>query len=100
MTTLIRTAAGIAATPVAARRDQEAPRRRVTLLRQQGGSYRSIAQAAGVAPMTVHGLAAGRTRPQDWTPAAVLAINREALPFARVDAGGTRLRLRALHVMG
>ena len=50
--------------------------------------------------MTVHGLAAGRTRPQGWTAFAVLAIDSEDLAPARVDAGGTRLRLRALHVMG
>jgi hypothetical protein len=32
--------------------------------------------------------------------AAVLAVNVGAISPARVDAGGTRLRLRALHVMG
>jgi uncharacterized protein YerC len=77
-----------------------AARSHVAVLRNQGGTYRSIAQAAGLATMTVHGLAAGRTRPQGWTAAAVLAINGETLAPARVDAGGTRLRLRALHVMG
>ena len=32
--------------------------------------------------------------------AIVLPLTRGAVPRARVDAGGTRLRLRALHVMG
>ena len=30
----------------------------------------------------------------------MLAVTSQALPGGRVDAGGTRLRLRALHVMG
>ena len=80
--------------------DEEAARSHLRSLRQQGGTYRSIAQAAGLAPMTVQGMAAGRTRPQTWTAAAVLAISSDALAPARVDAGGTMLRLRALHVMG
>jgi DNA-binding CsgD family transcriptional regulator len=72
----------------------------VTSLREQGGTYRSIAQAAGLAPMTVQGIAVGRTRPQEHTTVVVLAVSAATLDHARVDAGGTRLRLRALHVMG
>ena len=69
-------------------------------LRHLGGSYRAIATAAGVAPMTVHDIAAGRRTPTPATADALLAVTSKDLPRARVDAGGTRLRLRALHVMG
>jgi transcriptional regulator with XRE-family HTH domain len=69
-------------------------------LRESGGSYRAIATAAGVGPMTVHGIVTGRRQPTKPTAAAVLAITPAALRRARVDAGGTRLRLRALHAMG
>src|SRR5262249_49883637 len=69
-------------------------------LRESGGSYRAIATAAGVGPMTVHGIATGRRQPTKPTAAAVLAVTPGSLRRARVDAGGTRLRLRALHVMG
>src|SRR5262245_41626581 len=80
---------------------REPVRDHVTALREQGGTYRSIAQAAGLGPMTVHNLTTGRTRrPQERTAAVVLAIDITSLSQARVDAGGTRLRLRALHVMG
>ena len=34
------------------------------------------------------------------SPTAVVAMTRSTVSRARVDAGGTRLRLRALHVMG
>jgi hypothetical protein len=44
--------------------------------------------------------AAQRTRPQVATIAARLALSSDRPDTARVDAGGTRLRLRALHVMG
>ena len=53
----------------------------------------------GLAPATVHGLLSGRRRaPADTT--TVVAVTSSAMPRDRVDAGGTRLRLRALHVMG
>src|SRR5580693_967321 len=51
-------------------------RAHVRRLRQDGGTYRGIAAAA------------------------VLAVTSKSVPRGRVDAGGTRLRLRALHVMG
>jgi transcriptional regulator with XRE-family HTH domain len=72
----------------------------VAALRHRGGSYRAIATAAGVAPMTVHDIAAGRRTPRPSTADALLAVTSTDLPRARVDASGTRLRLRALHVMG
>ena len=77
-----------------------AARAHVTQLRQDGGTYRSIAAAAALSPGSVHRLASGRRRAQPATAAAVLTVTSTALPQARLDAGGTRLRLRALHVMG
>ena len=77
-----------------------AARAHVRRLHQDGGTYAGIATAAGLAPATVAGLAAGRRRPARGTTAAVPAVTPQALPRGRVDAGGTRLRLRALHVMG
>ena len=53
-----------------------------------------------MAPGTVHDLASGRRRPTPATTRALLKVRGGTLPRARVDAGGTRLRLRALHVMG
>ena len=78
----------------------ETARDHVTQLRRNGGTYRSIAAAAALSPGAVHRLAAGRRRAQPGTATAVLIVSSQALPRARLDAGGTRLRLRALHVMG
>ena len=75
-------------------------RDRVRRLRAEGGTYRSIAAAAGLAPATVHDLAAGRRNPTPATARALAKVSGGKLPRARADAGGTRLRLRALHVMG
>jgi plasmid maintenance system antidote protein VapI len=69
-------------------------------LRDDGGTYRAIAAAAGLAPTTVHDLASGRRQPTPATARALLRVTSGILPRARVDAGGARLRLRALHVMG
>jgi hypothetical protein len=69
-------------------------------LRERGGTYRSIAAAAGVGPMTVHAVATGRRQAGGSISAALLAVTSDTLPRARADATGTRLRLRALHVMG
>ena len=69
-------------------------------LREDGGTYRGIAAAAGLAPATVHDLVSGRRPGTPYTATALRAVTSEALPRARLDAGGTRLRLRALHVMG
>ena len=75
-------------------------RAHVRRLRQDGGTYRGIAAAAGLAPATVSDLDRGRRRPNRGTTAAVLTVTSKSIPRGRVDAGGTRLRLRALHVMG
>ena len=75
-------------------------RAHVRRLRQAGGTYRGIAAAAGLAPATIYDLDRGRGRPKRGTTAAVLTVTRQNVPRGRVDAGGTRLRLRALHVMG
>ena len=75
-------------------------RAHVRRLQQDGGTYRGIATAAGLAPATVSDLARGRRRSARGTTAAVLAVTSQNLPRDRVDAAGTRLRLRALHVMG
>jgi hypothetical protein len=79
---------------------RQAARDHVILLRQHGGTYRSIAAAAALSPATVRALATGRRRAQPATATAVLKVTSRTLPRSRVDAGGTRLRLRALHVMG
>ena len=79
---------------------RQAARDHVTQLRQDGGTYRSIAAAAALSPATVSALATGRRRAHPATATAVLKVTGRALPRSRVDAGGTRLRLRALHVMG
>jgi transcriptional regulator with XRE-family HTH domain len=75
-------------------------RAHVRRLRQDGRTYRAIAAAAGLAPATVSDLARGRRRPTHGTTTAVLTVTSQAVPRGRVDAGGSRLRLRALHVMG
>ena len=77
-----------------------AARARVHRLHQGGSSYQAIATAAGLVPATVRDLAYGRRRSARGTAAAILSMNPDTLPRDRIDAGGTRLRLRALHVMG
>jgi uncharacterized protein (DUF2267 family) len=79
---------------------REAARDHLTRLRQHGGTYRSIAAAAALSPATVRALASGRRRAQPATATAVLKVTSRTLPRSRLDATGTRLRLRALHVMG
>ena len=75
-------------------------RDQIRRLLRSGGTYRSIASAAGLSPTTVHDIAAGRQAPTPHTARALAAITSASLRHVRVDAGGTRLRLRALHVMG
>ena len=53
---------------------REAARDHVTRLRQDGGTYRSIAAAAALSPAAVRGLASGRRRAQPGTAAAVLTV--------------------------
>jgi plasmid maintenance system antidote protein VapI len=86
--------------PPSAAAGPRAARARIRRLHQDGSTYQAIATAAGLAPATVRDLASGRRRPGRGTTAAILAMNAGAIPYARLDAGGTRLRLRALHVMG
>ena len=80
---------------------RQAARDHVTRLRQHGWTYRSIAAAAALSPNTVYALATGRrtstTRHGHRRPHA---DQPGILSGSRLDAGGTRLRLRALHVMG
>lgn len=95
MTTSPRQAApGEPATAPSAVRDQ------IRRLQRDGGSYRAIATAAGLPASTVYDLASGRRNPTPATERALSRVTSDTLPRARVDAGGTRLRLRALHVMG
>jgi len=75
-------------------------RAHVRRLRRDGRTYRAIAAAAGLDRATVSDLARGRRRPNRGTTTAVLSVTSQAVPRGRVDAGGSRLRLRALHVMG
>jgi hypothetical protein len=80
--------------------DPDALRDHLNELRQHGGTYRTIAAAAAVAPTTVHDLAIGRRTGTGSIARALLAVTSDELPQGRLDAGGARLRLRALHVMG
>jgi hypothetical protein len=73
-------------------------RDQISRLRKEGGTYRS--NAAGLATAAVHDLAAGRRNPAPATDRALRKAAAGVLPRARLDAGCTRLRLRALHVMG
>jgi hypothetical protein len=84
----------------ASTRQREAARAHLTRLRQGGGTYRSVAAAAALSTGSVHRLASGRRRAQPGTATAVLTVTSPGLPQARLDATETRLRLRALHVMG
>jgi hypothetical protein len=79
---------------------RQAARDHLILLRQEGGTYRSIAAAAALSPDTVRALATGQRRAQPATATAVLTVTGRTLPRPRLNAAGTRLRLRALHVMG
>jgi plasmid maintenance system antidote protein VapI len=72
----------------------------VVRLRDQGASYKAIAEAARLGVMTVHAIVNRRGRVTAGTAAAILAISDTDVFRARLDAGGTRLRLRALQVMG
>jgi len=72
----------------------------VRRLHAAGGTWTGIAAAAGLAPTTVRDLATGRRPATPYTTTAVLAVTTSIPPGTPVDAGGTRLRLRALHVMG
>jgi len=72
----------------------------VRLLRGHGASYEAIANAAGLGAMTVHSLMNSGGKVTAVTAAALLAVTDSQLEMRRLDAGGTRLRLRALCAMG
>lgn len=85
-------------------------REHVRGLRQAGASHQTIAQAAGVAAMTVHRLLHGEPATGRPVPARIRAAHAERLlavtgaavrdAAARRDAAGARRRLRALIAMG
>ena len=67
-----------------------AARAHVTQLRQDGGTYRSVAAAAALSTGSVHRLASGRRRAQPGTTAAVLTVTSPALPrpgWTRAEPG-------------
>ena len=97
-TATLAPAAQIPAVPT--QRDPEAVRAHVRQLHEDGGSYNRIAAAAGLDSRTVRDLISGRRPVTPYTTTVLLAVTTATLPRNRVDAGGTRLRLRALHVMG
>jgi hypothetical protein len=71
---------------------------RIRRLHHDGSTRRAASTAVGPAPATVRDLARGRLT--GGTAAAARTVTAEDAPRARLDATGTRLRLRALHVMG
>jgi hypothetical protein len=77
--------------------DPQATRDHALRLRQDG-TYHGI--VAGLAPATAHGLLPSRGCAPAGTVTTVVAVPSSAIPRGRVDGGGARLRLRALHVMG
>jgi hypothetical protein len=68
---------------------REDTRDHLARLRQQGGTYRSIAAAAVLSPATVYALAFGSRRAQSGTATAVLTVTSLTLSWARLDATGT-----------
>ena len=78
----------------------EVVREHVRRLRSSGGSYEAIAHAADLAAMTVHAAMNSDTWILPSTAQALLAVTAEDLDVRRIDAGGTRLRLRSLVAMG
>jgi len=87
--------------PADPRQPADSPARdHIRRLHASGGTYSGIAAAAGLAPTTVKDLASGRRPATPYTTTALLAVTSVPPPRTAVDAGGTRLRLRALYVMG
>ena len=66
----------------------------VRRLRATGGTYRGIAAAAGWPPRRSTTWSPGRRPVTPYTATALRAVTSQSLPRARLDAGGTRLRLR------
>jgi hypothetical protein len=67
---------------------------------QDGGTHRAIATVVDLPPAIEQDLGLGSRKPTRDPAAAALAPNADAMPGTHLDAGGIRLRLRALHVMG
>ena len=75
-----------------------AARNHIRRLSAHGATYRAVGRVAGIGATTARDVATSHRPP---APAiAVLRVSPRAVPATRLDAGGTRLRLRALHVMG
>jgi len=74
-------------------------RDRVSVLPERNGACRAGSAAGQARPGTVHSTVNGRRQATAVITAVPPATAASAGP-RRVDAGGTRLRLRALHVMG
>jgi hypothetical protein len=73
---------------------------RIRRRHHDGSTHRAASTADDQAPATVDDLSRGNGRPTNGAAAAALTVTTDAAPRARLDATGTRLRLRALHVMG
>src|SRR6185437_14738738 len=54
---------------------QDDAREKIRRLRAQGGTYRSIADAVGLAPATIHDLESGRRSPTPATSRALAKVN-------------------------
>jgi hypothetical protein len=79
----------------------EPVRKHVLKLRAAGGTYDSIARAAGTGAMTVHCIAnARRPTVQADIAARLLAVSDTGVHRSRPAAGGVMWRLRALVAMG
>jgi len=79
----------------------EPVRQHVLMLRAAGGTYDSIAQAAGTGAMTVHCIAnARRPQVQAGIAARLMAVSETGARRTRRPAGGVMWRLRALVAMG
>lgn len=76
-------------------------REHVRKLRVAGGTYESIAQAAGTGAMTVHRIAtAGRPTVQAEIARRLLAVTEAGMAGTHPAPSGTMWRLRALVAMG
>ena len=75
-------------------------RDQIRRLQDDGGSYRAIAAAAGLRPPPSTACAPAAASPPPPPTRALSKVTSSTLRRARIDAGGSRLRLRALHVMG
>jgi hypothetical protein len=83
------------------RTDGTAVRAHLARLRAAGASYALIGAAAGgLSHHTVAAVEAGNGKVMTATAAAILGIQVDTAELRRGDAGGTRLRLQALAVMG